>query len=225
MICGGANIMHLDQLAIKHKADKSSLYHNFAEKYAKLLDPYRERFTNVLEIGVALGQSLRMWIDYFPNATIHGADIEPSFKSCEAYSPRIKFHVVDQGNADQLMTLKAFAPFDLIIDDGNHWWREQILSFNTLFPFVRSGGIYVVEDTCTSYWSEYKNNPVSCVDYFKGLVDDVNLNGSRGRIPDNPPADFCDWEKGWHRREDCHSNLPDCESIWFMNSIIIINKR
>lgn len=217
--------MRLDELAIKHKADKSSLYHNFAEKYARLLDAHREAFTNVLEIGVALGQSLRMWTDYFPNATIHGADIEPSFRSCEAYSSRIKFHVVDQGNESQLRTLSQFAPFDLIIDDGNHWWREQIVSFETLFPMVRKGGIYIVEDTCTSYWTEYNNHPISCVEYFKELVDEVNLRGARGSVPANPPADFVNWSEGWHRREDCHSPIPAFESIHFFNGFIVIYKR
>ena len=217
--------MHLDKLAIKHRADKSSLYHNFAEKYDRLLSGLTSSVTSVLEIGVAQGQSLRMWADYFPNAVIHGADIEPSFKSCESYSNRIKFHVVDQGNEAQLKTLGQFAPFDLIVDDGNHWWREQIVSFDALFPMVRKGGIYIVEDTCTSYWEEYKNNPISCVDYFKGLVDEVNFNGARGSIPSNPPVDFGSWEKGWHRREDCQAYLPEFESIQFMNGIIVIRKR
>lgn len=217
--------MQLNQLAIKHKADKSSLYHNFAEKYDRLLSGRIQSVSCVLEIGVALGQSLRMWVDYFPNAIVHGADIEPSFCSCESYSSRIKFHVVDQGNEDQLKTLGQFSPFDLIIDDGNHWWREQIISFKTLFPFVKSGGMYIVEDTCTSYWPEYGNNPITCVDYFKGLVDEVNLKGARGGIPSNPPPDFVDWEHGWQRREDCHANVPDFESIQFLNSIIIVQKR
>lgn len=217
--------MLLDQLAIKHRADKSSLYHNFADKYDRLLAGSRLSFSSVLEIGVALGQSLRMWTDYFPNAIIHGADIEPSFVSCQSYSTRIRFHVVDQGNAAQLHSLGQFSPFDLIIDDGNHWWREQILSFNTLFPFVRAGGIYIIEDTCTSYWAEYGNNPVTCVEYFKGLVDEVNLRGARATIPENPPLEFGSWEKGWHRREDCFSSLPEFESIHFMNSIIVVNKR
>lgn len=215
--------MLLDKLAIKHKADKSSLYHNFAEKYDALLAGFRASFVNVLEIGVAQGQSLRMWADYFPNAAIHGADIEPSFRSCESYSSRIKFHVIDQGNEAQLNTLKPFAPFDLIIDDGNHWWREQIVSFKALFPLLKPGGIYIVEDSCTSYWSEYNNNPITCVDYFKGLVDEVNLNGARGRIPVNPAPDF-GWDKGWQRREDCHT-LPEFDSIQFMNAIIVIHKR
>jgi hypothetical protein len=218
------NTISLDALAIKHKADKSSLYHNFAEKYDRLLSPFRESFTNVLEVGVGGGQSVRMWADYFPNAIIHGADIEGSCQSCESYSGRIKFHTVDQGSVAQLSTLGPFAPFDLIIDDGNHWWREQIVTFTTLFPLVRSGGLYIVEDSCTSYWTEYKNYAISCVDLFKALVDDVNLNGARGTVPVNPSPEFGNWEQGWHRREDCHT-LPAFESIQFMNALIIVTKR
>jgi hypothetical protein len=166
-----------------------------------------------------------MWTDYFPNATIHGADIDPSCRDCESYSERIKFHLVDQGNVSNLQSLAEFSPFDLIVDDGNHWWREQIVSFLTLFPLLKKGGIYIVEDTCTSYWTEYKNNSISCVDYFKSLVDKVNLNGARGMVPNNPPADFGNWSEGWHRREDCHVNLPAFESIHFLNSIVVVYKR
>ena len=215
----------LDQLAIKHKADKSSLYHNFAVKYDKLLSPFRDSFTNILEIGVGGGQSVKMWADYFPNATIHGADIEGSCNACESYSGRIKFHQLDQGNVAQLSTLLPFSPFDLIIDDGNHWWREQIVTFTSLFPMIKSGGIYVVEDSVTAYWKEYKNHGISCIDLFKSLVDDVNLNGARGSIPVNPSPDFGNWEQGWHRREDCHSNLSPVESIHFLNSLIVAFKR
>lgn len=215
----------LDQLAIKHKADKSSLYHNFCVKYDRLLSPFRQSYTNILEIGVAEGQSLKMWADYFTNATAHGIDICPGSKVCESYCSRIRFHLIDQGSESQLASMKQHGPFDLIVDDGNHWWREQIVSFNSLFPMVRNGGMYIIEDTCTSYWPEYKNFHISCVDHLKGLVDRVNLNGARGRMPTNPSPDFSDWNKGWHRREDCHSNLPEFESIHFLNSIIVIHKR
>jgi lipopolysaccharide biosynthesis glycosyltransferase len=215
----------LDDLAIKYKADKCSLYHNFAVKYDRLLSGFRDSFTNILEIGVALGQSLRMWVDYFPNATVHGVDNYDGSRICESYSKRIKFHLLDQGNAVQLKKLEPFGPFNLILDDGNHFWREQILSFQTLFPFVKPGGIYIIEDTCTSYWKKYNNNPVSCVDYFKKLVDDVNLNGAKGRVPNNPSPDFISWKEGFHRREDCHDNLPEFDTITFMNSLIVVKKR
>lgn len=215
----------LDELAIKHKADKSSLYHNFAVKYDRLLSPFRDTFINVLEIGIGGGHSIKMWADYFPNATIHGADISLAYRACELYSNRIQLHMLDQGKVEQLGTLKPFAPFDFIIDDGNHFWWEQIVSFRVLFPFVRQGGLYIIEDTCTSYWKEYANHAVSCVEYFKVMVDDLNLHGARGRVPSNPPPDFGNWEKGWHRREDCHGPLPDFDSIQFLNSIIVIHKR
>lgn len=214
----------LDDLAIKHHADKCSRYHNFAEKYDRAFAGMRESTVSLLEIGVAQGQSLRMWVDYFPNAMIHGADISPACSSCESYSSRIKFHLLDQSNAAQLKNVEQYSPFDIIIDDGNHWWKEQILTFEIIFQYLRSGGIYVVEDSCTSYWSEYKNHPISCVEYFKRVVDEVNLRGRRGSVPANPPSEFTDWHKGWHRREDCHK-LTEFESIHFMNSLIFIYRR
>ncbi|MFA5935013.1 MAG: glycosyltransferase [Candidatus Paceibacterota bacterium] len=216
----------LDDLAIKYKADKSSRYHNYAVKYDKILAPFREAFSSVLEIGVAQGQSMRMWADYFSKATIYGADISKASKICESYSNRIKFHLLDQRDEAQLKNLEQFSPFDLIIDDGNHFWMEQILTFQTLFPYVRKGGIYIVEDTTTSYWPEYKNNSISPVEYFKTLVDDVHLKGAKGSVPTiNTVPDFGPWEDGWHRREDCHKGLPLFDSIQFMNGFIVIYKR
>ena len=208
-----------------HLSDKSSRFHNYAVKYEKLLSPYRETFKSVLEIGVAQGQSIRMWADYFANATIYGADIDPNSKICESYSDRIKFHLLDQRNEAQLKNMEQYSPFDFIIDDGNHFWMEQILTFKTLFPYVRSGGIYIVEDTTTSYWNEYKNYAMSPVEYFKTLVDDVHLRGERSSVPKDAPSEFGDWHKGWHRREDCFKNIPEFDSIQFMNGFIVIHKR
>lgn len=215
----------LDELAIKHKSDKSSRYHNYAEKYDKILAPFKDTFLSVLEIGVAQGQSIKMWTDYFTKATIHGADISKASESCQEYSGRIEFHLLDQRDEAQLKNMEQYSPFDLIIDDGNHFWAEQILTFNTLFPYLRRGGIYIVEDTTTSYWREYKNHPMSPVEYFKSFVDYVHLSGERGSVPINPPAEFGDWGKGWHRREDCFQNLPLFDCIQFMNGFIVIYRR
>jgi hypothetical protein len=184
----------LDHMAIQHKSDKSSRFHNYAVKYDKILTPRRASITSILEIGVAQGQSIKMWTDYFPNATIHGADISSLSKICEAYSNRIKFHLLDQRDEAQLKN-------------------------------VKSGGIYIVEDTTTSYWKEYKNYHISPTEYFKTLVDEVNLKGAKGNMPLDPPQEFKDWDKGWHRREDCFNNVPLFESIQFMNGFIVIYKK
>ncbi len=36
--------------------------------------------------------------------------------------------------------------FDIIVDDGGHTFRQQRTSFQELWPYVKEGGVYVVED-------------------------------------------------------------------------------
>src|SRR5690606_25140803 len=98
----------LDKLAIKHLSDKSSRFHNYAVKYDKILSPFKDSFSSILEIGVAQGQSIKMWTDYFPKAIIHGADIDEGSRVCEKYSDRIKFHIIDQRRETQLKDLEQF---------------------------------------------------------------------------------------------------------------------
>jgi hypothetical protein len=164
-----------------------------------------------------------MWEEYFPNATIHGVDINPECKKYE--SGRIKITVADQGNESQLKELEKLGPFDLIVDDGSHFCRHQILSFKTLFPFVKKGGIYVIEDAATSYWPAYEESP-TCMEYFKNLIDKVSFNGKLGLATES-------YENGggffsaniFYRGERFQSELPDYESIHFMNSVIVIHRR
>jgi hypothetical protein len=200
--------MTLDQLALKYKTDKSSIGHNYAVRYDTILYPYRELFTNVLEIGVHEGGSHKMWEEYFPNAIIHGMDIKPECKACE--SERIKIAIADQGNKDQLLEMGKLGPFDLIVDDGSHLYEHQILTFKVLFPFLKQGGIFIVEDVLTSYWFNWGYALIpTCVDYFKGLIDEVNLWG------------YCPI---WTPSATPPANLMGIESIQFMRKFIVIHK-
>ena len=69
---------------------------------------------------------------------------------------------------------------DVIIDDGSHINEHVIETFKFLFPKLKDGGIYIVEDTQTSYWtdfggdSENLNNPNTMMNFFKGLLDSMN---------------------------------------------------
>jgi len=38
------------------------------------------------------------------------------------------------------------APLDLVVDDASHGLDETRVSFETLFPLLRPGGVYVIED-------------------------------------------------------------------------------
>ena len=57
---------------------------------------------------------------------------------------------VDQGDRTRLAEIaeEAFAdePIDLVIDDCSHRYDETRSSFNVLFPRLRPGGAYVIED-------------------------------------------------------------------------------
>jgi predicted O-methyltransferase YrrM len=43
-------------------------------------------------------------------------------------------------------------PLDLVIDDASHLLHETTASFNVLFPKLRPGGIYVIEDWGWAHW-------------------------------------------------------------------------
>ena len=165
-----------------------------------------------------------MWKDYFYNSLIIGIDIVDKCRKHE--EERIKVEIGSQTNGDFLKTVcEKYGPFDLIIDDGSHINKDVIFSYGVLFEHINSQGIYVVEDSITSYAKEYGGgllNPLSIIEYFKKLADDVNFRGIK------------DPDGGYRRGEDrlidlCRQKMPDCatdiESINFLNSIIIITKR
>ena len=215
----------LDKLAILRGTDKSSEVHNYCVKYEKYLPFKRTDKLKILEIGVLNGESLRMWKDYFMLSEIIGIDIDSRCKENE--EERIKVEIGSQADEKFLNEVgEKYKTFNMILDDGSHINEHTIFSFEKLFKYVKPGGIYIVEDACTSYWADYgggfrKNG--TTIEYFKNLIDDVNFRG----IFNN---DF----ENWHaRREDITIQtslkvIPNCvtdiESINFLNGIIIITK-
>ena len=77
------NLKSLNQIAIEQKTDKSSLVHNYCEKYELYFDKIRFENLKILEIGVQNGFSLKMWEKYFQNSLIYGIDIKAPFTSPE----------------------------------------------------------------------------------------------------------------------------------------------
>ena len=96
--------------------------------------------------NMAGGASLKTWYEYFPNARIVGLDINDA-KFLE--NDRTTTHQVDQGDRNQLAELRKIYPdesFDLIIDDGSHRADHQQTSLELLYPLLKSGGYYIIED-------------------------------------------------------------------------------
>jgi hypothetical protein len=140
-------------------SDKGDVYPNgngYAFWYEKWFSSIKEQVTNICEIGVYNGGSTKAFYDYFPNANIVGIDI---FDKTEYENDRTITKIVDQSNLEDLNKFitecnEQNLKFDIIIDDGSHDVYHQQLTFGKLFQLVKPGGIYIIEDMCTSYFQE-----------------------------------------------------------------------
>jgi demethylmacrocin O-methyltransferase len=175
---------NLSKIALAHKTDKFG-YHFYTPHYQTHFRKYKFKRNNILEIGVGGyenpyigGNSLRMWKSYFPFSKIFALDIyDKSFLE----EKRIKIFKGSQVDFTFLdSVIKNIGNIDLIIDDGSHINNHVIESFRYLFPKLKKGGIYVVEDTQTSYWEDYGGNSNNLNDnstiygFFKALIDGLN---------------------------------------------------
>ena len=189
----------LTKLAVIYRTDKWNL-HWYAQHYARHFHPRRLERLHILEIGVggyenprSGGNSLRMWKAYFPHSRIYAIDC---YDKRAAQEGRI---TIFQGRQEDAAFLRAVAArigrIDLVIDDGSHLNRDVIASFETLFPLLDEQGIYVVEDTQTSYWtgfggsSEALEAPTSTMGYFKRLIDGLNYEE---RLQPGYQPSYCD---------------------------------
>jgi hypothetical protein len=217
----------LNNIGLNFKTDKSSEGHDYLNKYERYLPFTRKDHIKILEIGVLNGASLNTWSEYFYNSEIVGIDINSDCKKLE--NRNVKIEIGSQNNTNFIdFIFYKYKNFDLVIDDGSHQNSDIIFSFERIFPRMKSGGIYIVEDSCTSYWEEYGGgllNQNSAIEYFKKKVDESNFFGARIKRSEN-----------WHFRKDYEllnqfkeeNNYlfgMDIESINFLNSIIIVTKR
>ena len=168
---------------------------HYLDIYTRELLPYRERTSTILEIGVSLGGSLAMWRKYFAAATIVGIDINGACAQFAKPEQKIFVEIGDQSNPAFLdQVCDKHNNIDIIIDDGSHINSHVIASFEHLFPKLNDGGIYIIEDMCTSYWNNFGGGfrmAGTTIEFFRGLVDHLNFPHIRiqqGQCKFTPPA-------------------------------------
>lgn len=142
--------------------------------YESLWEDLKNKPVTLLEIGVYNGNSMRTWCAWFTNATIIGIDNNPGARSNESCA---ELRVGNQADENfMIQTGQERGPFDIVIDDGGHIWKEQQASFKFLWPFVKSGGMYIIEDLGTSadeFWSH--GSEINTVDFLSKMVSGVVL--------------------------------------------------
>lgn len=138
----------LDTINEKYGSDKLK----WNAIYDELLGPRRFEIKDVLEIGIYHGQSIMMWLDYFPNAKVYGIDNNSLGDRCvEKYvdplvGPRFEYWIGDGAEKAFLARVIGGKTFDLVIDDASHKVVDQIASFAFFRDKIKPGGYYVCED-------------------------------------------------------------------------------
>jgi demethylmacrocin O-methyltransferase len=176
--------MNLIDLAIKHRTDMWG-GHSYVKHYENYLAKFKKNKVVFLEIGIGGysdpskgGSSLRMWSEWLehPETVIIGADLHE--KNIAIDDPRVKIRKGSQIDAFFLEGLhREFGDFDVILDDGSHNPDHVIATFSLMYSRVKDGGIYIVEDTQTSYWDGSPRNvniANPTYSFFKSAPDWIN---------------------------------------------------
>jgi len=137
----------LDKLAVKYGADKWGKHH-YTPVYYEMFKDRRDSVKKVVEIGTGEGASIAMWNDFFPNAQIYGADIDPKRVTLPMTYPRITITRCDQTSDDDLIDLlnSTDSDIDLFVDDGSHKPEDQVFTCEQIVPSLDAGATYVIED-------------------------------------------------------------------------------
>jgi hypothetical protein len=201
----------LRQLFEEHRGRDVYKWEHYFDIYERHCAGLRGEGPRILEIGVMRGGSLQLWKEYFgAGCLVHGIDINPRCSQVEEADIRV--HIGDQGDEAFLTNLgETVGPFDLVIDDGSHRMEHQKLSLETLWPYVAEGGLYICEDTHTSYFSRFGGGyrrEGSFIERAKNLVDCLHM-----------------WWSGRMSGGEAAAWTPQLASVHFYPAITVLEKR
>lgn len=156
-----STIKTLDEICIETGTDKGTDHpvkgHGYAPYYDYLFHSLRRAPIKFLEIGVGGGESIRAWLAYFTAAKVFGIDkvqrTNPWNTPGESPVDRYKFVQGDQTDETMWKCFQADngTDFDIIIDDGGHFSDQVITTYKGMWPALKSGGLYCIEDLACSY--------------------------------------------------------------------------
>jgi hypothetical protein len=181
---------------------------HYFDVYDRHLSPWRGRSPRVLEIGVYQGGSLDLWEHYLgPGAVLVGVDVDEA--AIRMADPGRTIVLGDQADPEFLASVVAqYGPFDIIIDDGGHTMEQQIVSIEALFPTLAEGGVYLCEDTHTSYWDSHGgglHREGTFMEWVKARVDDLHA---------------------YHRPDPAHPVWADLvDGLHCYDSVVVLDKR
>lgn len=146
-----------------------------------------------------------------------GVDINPKTTAWEAFGKNVKVAIGSQADPAFLSHIKGNYSdgFDIILDDGSHVPEHMFTTFALMWPLIRPGGVYLIEDV-------HGNNPL--LDWLfhghevHGIKWPGMLYGGKGTLNKFQSAGFREGSKssGYQR---------DIESVKMYPYILAVTKR
>ncbi len=146
--------------AIKEAVDAGSLFifkpRWRVDQYVELLE--RLKPERIFELGIFLGGSAALFAELARPKRLVAVDNRTrqprtlsDYLDRRGLSDLVRpYYDVNQADKARLMEIvgEAFGdePIDLVVDDCSHLYKATRASFSVLFPLLRPGGVYVIED-------------------------------------------------------------------------------
>lgn len=141
----------------------------------------------MIELGVHAGDSLRVFSTYFRNGLVVGVDLAAPDADLSSYENAV-FEIGDQREGDELRAFsERYAPggWDIILDDASHYGSWSRLTFDALYPRLKGGGLYIVEDWYSGYWDDWPDGQRyqrTAVDVLPGHIPPRIISHDSGMV-------------------------------------------
>ena len=178
--------MSLKDLINNSRSDKNTT-HSYLDLYQKLLIHKKDTAKNVLEIGVWDGGSIKLWYDFFTNATVYGLDIIPIQQVWHELknNDRIKIYTSIDAYNEEFFTntfLNQNIKFDFMLDDGPHTIESMIKFIQLYSQIISNNGILIIEDVQSMEWLDILSDATP--EHLKQYIKTYDLRSNKGRYDD-----------------------------------------
>lgn len=177
--------MSLLELVDNTRTDKNTL-HSYLGLYENLLHSKKETAKNVLEIGIYNGGSIKLWRDYFTNATVHALDIMhinnvwDGIKNDDRIILYTSNNAYDDNFINQLKSKNI--KFDMMLDDGPHTLDSMIKYISRYSEMLADDGILILEDIQSWDWVDILKKFVP--EDLQAYIETYDLRANKGRYDD-----------------------------------------
>ena len=161
--------------AYKKSPYLSIKYDSYFPIYDRLLTRFAGKPVTLVEVGVFNGGSLFMWREFLgAQARIIGIDLNPDAMNWVGHG--FEIHIGDQSSEKFWEEFfQKVGRVDVLIDDGGHTNRQQIVTTHFAIQNIRDGGVLIVEDVHSCYFREFGNpSRNSFLKYASCIIDGVN---------------------------------------------------